>query len=229
MFDEDASTTIASAYTEPSSEASPASNGKQPALQPQRSKLNFGPLTEVHAFWVAGMSCDGCSIAAVGATAPSVESLMLGVVPGMPKLILHHPVLAVEAGEGFMRPFYQAEEGNLGAPYVLILEGSIADERIAAQNGGYWSACGVEVLEDGTHRPIPSAEWIKRLAPGAAAVIAMGTCATWGGVPAAAGNPTGSMSLMDYLGWITAARSACRSSTSPAARRSATTSLKRSR
>ena len=38
---------------------------------------NFGLLPnnieEVHAFWIAGGSCDGCSIAAVGATSPSVE------------------------------------------------------------------------------------------------------------------------------------------------------------
>src|SRR5438046_10243501 len=59
---------------------------------------------------------------------------------------------------------------------------------------------GVEKKADGTSRPIPSSEWLKRLAPGAAAVIAIGTCATWGGIPAATGNPTGSMSVMDFLG-----------------------------
>ena len=42
--------------------------------------------------------------------------------------------------------------------------------------------------------------WLQRLAPGAAATIAIGTCATWGGVPAAEGNPTGAMSVMDFLG-----------------------------
>ena len=38
------------------------------------------------------------------------------------------------------------------------------------------------------------------MAPGAAATIAIGTCATWGGIPSAANNPTGAMGLMDYLG-----------------------------
>ena len=41
---------------------------------------------------------------------------------------------------------------------------------------------------------------MKRLAPGAAASIAIGTCATWGGIPSSVGNPTGAMSLMDFLG-----------------------------
>ena len=36
------------------------------------SKLDLGPLKAVHAFWLAGMSCDGCSISVVGATSPSV-------------------------------------------------------------------------------------------------------------------------------------------------------------
>lgn len=157
-------------------------------------------IKEVHAFWLAGGSCDGCSIAAVGATMPSVENLILGNLPGVPKVVLHHPVLSVVAGEKFMRPFHLAAQGKLNAPYVVICEGSILDERIAASTGGYWSGMGVEDDENGDPQPIPSAEWVTRLAKGAAAVIAVGTCATWGGVPAAAGNPTNASGVMDFLG-----------------------------
>ena len=95
--------------------------------------LSPGPIPEVHAFWLAGMSCDGCSIAAVGAQSPSVEQLVSGSIPGLPKVILHHPVLAVEAGEAFIAPYRMAREGKLGAPYVVIYEGSVADERIVVQ------------------------------------------------------------------------------------------------
>jgi hydrogenase small subunit len=146
------------------------------------------------------MSCDGCSIAAVGATAPCVEDLIAGTIPGVPRVVLHHPVLSVECGDEFMKNYKMAEKEELGAPYVVIYEGSIADERIAAATGGYFSAMGTEKMADGSVRPVPSSEWLKRLAPGAAAVIAVGTCATWGGIPAAVGNPTGSMSIMDFLG-----------------------------
>jgi hydrogenase small subunit len=159
-----------------------------------------GPIDEVHAFWLAGMSCDGCSIAAVGARQPSVEQLVTGSIPGLPKVVLHHPVLAVEAGEAFIAPYRQACAGKLGAPYVVIYEGSVADERIAAHSGGYWSAMGADHDEDGSVTPIPTARWLKDLAPGAAAVLAIGTCATWGGIPAAAGNVTNSMGVMDFLG-----------------------------
>ncbi len=164
------------------------------------AELSFGPLTKIHVFWLAGMSCDGCTIAVAGATNPTLESLLTGVIPGLPQVILHHPVLAVEAGRDFVENFYMAERGELDAPYVVCYEGSIADETIAAATGGYWSALGSEHLGGDKHRPIPTTEWLKRLAPGAAAVIAVGTCATWGGIPAAAGNPTNSMGLMDFLG-----------------------------
>ncbi len=161
----------------------------------------FGPLEKVHAFWFAGMSCDGCSVAVTGATLPSVESLMLGAHPGVPRVILHHPVLNIESGPHYLRPAEQAMAGELDAPYVVILEGSIADEAIAHVQGGYWSATGEEPWgPSGALRPVSSTEWIARLAPNAAAMIAIGTCATWGGVPSAEGNPTGAMSLMDFLG-----------------------------
>ncbi len=162
--------------------------------------LEAGPITEVHAFWLAGMSCDGCSIAAVGAQNPSVEQLLQGAIPGLPKVVLHHPVLDVEAGEKFMAPYRLARDGKLGAPYVVIYEGSVANEDIAAAYGGYWSAMGMETAADGSRQPVPTAHWLRDMAAGAAAVVAIGTCATWGGVPAAAGNVTGSMGVMDYLG-----------------------------
>ncbi len=139
--------------------SSTAERERQVALQPDERTLPLGPIKVVHAFWLAGMSCDGCSIAAVGATSPSVEDLIAGTIPGVPRVVLHHCVLSVESGEEFIRNYEMAEKDELGAPYVVIYEGSIADERIAAATGGYFSAMGVEKKADGTSRPIPSSEW----------------------------------------------------------------------
>ena len=161
-----------------------------------------GPLNIVHVFWIAGMSCDGCSIAATGATNPSVEDLLLGNVPGLPKVVLHHPVLSVAAGSEFARPWHQAVRGELGAPYVVVLEGSVPDDQSFPENEGYFSAFGAGGFDPDvdTDQPNRVTDWLKKLAPGAAAYVAIGTCATWGGIPAAAGNITGSMGLMDFLG-----------------------------
>ncbi|MDD9739508.1 hypothetical protein PVW47_06945 [Marinovum sp. SP66] len=162
--------------------------------------LDEGPLDEVHAFWLAGMSCDGCTISAAGAQNPSVEQLLNARLPGLPRIVLHHPVLSVTAGKDFMQAHHAAKAGKLGAPYVVLFEGSVPDERIAGEFGGYWSAMGADEREGAGKQPIPTAQWLHDLAPGAAAVIAVGTCATWGGIPAAIGNVTGAMSVMDFLG-----------------------------
>src|SRR5919199_50560 len=127
---------------------------KDPAAGREGALL--GPVKVVHAFWLAGMSCDGCSVAVTGATAPSVEDLLLGRLPGVPRLVLHHPVVSVEAGHAFVKNYELAAEGKLNAPYVVIYEGSIANERLAEETGGYWSAMGVEE-HNGEHNPVPTA------------------------------------------------------------------------
>lgn len=174
--------------------------GRTPKGEAEPSKSLPGSVETVHAFWLAGMSCDGCTISTAGATEPSVESLLRGSIPGVPTVNLHHPVLSVEAGDEFVHHFERAVEDDLDAPFVVIYEGSIADEAKAAENGGYWAGLGVRTDENGIPQPIPTSEWLEKMAPNAAAVLAIGTCATWGGVPAAMGNPTNAMSVMDFLG-----------------------------
>jgi hydrogenase small subunit len=150
----------------------------------------------VNILWItAGLSCDGDSISITAATQPSLEDIVLGAIPGLPAVTLHHPVLAFEVGEDFLKPFYQAAEGKLG-PFVLVVEGSIPNEKNKAE--GYWAGFG---NDHQTGQPIPTCDWIDRLAPHAWAVVACGTCATYGGIHAMAGNPTGCMGLADYLGW----------------------------
>jgi hydrogenase small subunit len=160
-----------------------------------------GPLKKINVFWLAGMACDGCSIATLGATEPSVEELLTGVIPGVPLVVLHHYVLSLESGDHFTHALEQAANGELDWPYVIVYEGSIADENLTVA-GEPWAAEGAlpTWAPYEQRERIPTAQWVRRLAPGAAAVIAIGTCATWGGIPAAAGNPTASMSVMDFLG-----------------------------
>src|SRR5262247_2702492 len=90
--------------------------------EPRRERLPLGPLKTVHVYWLAGMSCDGCTISVAGATNPGIEGLLAGVVPAMPRVILHHPVLSVEAGADFVQSFRDAQAGALGAPYVIVYE-----------------------------------------------------------------------------------------------------------
>jgi hydrogenase small subunit len=154
------------------------------------------PTTAVEILWVtAGLSCDGDSVSVTAATQPALEDLVLGALPGVPPIRLHHPVLDLRNGAEFLEPFHRAARGEL-APFVLVVEGSIPDEGNKA--AGYWAALG---SDPATGQPITTCEWIDRLAPRAWAVVAIGTCATYGGIHAMEGNPTGARGLPDYLGW----------------------------
>ena len=154
------------------------------------------PIEEIDVLWItAGLGCDGDTIAITAATQPSIEDLVLGAIPGIPKVNFRNPVLAYEVGADFMKYLYLADDGKLG-PFILVIEGSIPNEKIKSE--GYWAAFGVDKE---TGQPITTCEWIDRLAPKAWAVMAAGTCATYGGIHAMEGNPTGCMGLADYLGW----------------------------
>jgi hydrogenase small subunit len=171
----------------------PMSIGDRSPDTPARSGVDA-----VHILWTSeGMSCDGDSVSITAAMQPSLEDVVLGLIPGLPKVTLHNKVLAYSlGGEEFMQAFHQAANGELDAPFVFVVEGSIPNEKI---NGdGYWTSMG---NDPATGQPITVNEWIDKLAPKAWAVVAIGTCATYGGIHAMAGNPTGSMGLCDYLGW----------------------------
>src|SRR6202451_2979232 len=161
-----------------------------------RSTQKAPAVKEVHILWItAGLSCDGDSVSITAASQPSIEDVVLGAIPGLPKVHLHNPVLAYENGDDFMKYWTMAERGEID-PFVLVIEGSIPNEKIKAE--GYWAAFGTDSK---TGQPITTCEWIDRLAPKAWAVMAAGTCATYGGIHAMEGNPTGCMGLADYLGW----------------------------
>jgi hydrogenase small subunit len=129
------------------------------------------------------------------ASQPSIEDLVLGGIPGIPKVIFHNQFLAYEVGEDFMRFFYDAAADRLD-PFILVIEGSIPNEK--NKDEGYWAAFGTDKT---TGQPIPTCEWIDRLAPKAWAIVGAGTCAAYGGIHAMEGNPTGAMGIADYLGW----------------------------
>ena len=153
---------------------------------------------EMHILWISeGMSCDGDTISITAADKPSIEDLVLGLIPGLPTVHLHNKVLSpTMGGEEFLAPFRAAANGEL-EPFILVVEGSIPNQNII-EGEGYWTSFGNDL---DTGQPLTVNWWIDHLAPKAWAVVAVGTCAAYGGIHAMAGNPTGAMGLGDYLGW----------------------------
>jgi hydrogenase small subunit len=151
---------------------------------------------KVTVLWItAGLGCDGESVAITAATQPSIEDIVMGGLPGVPEVRFINPFYSFENADEYIDCLEAAERGELD-PFILVIEGSIPDERI--KDEGYWAALGTDKE---TSQPITTCEWIERLTPQAWAVMAVGTCATYGGIHAMEGNPTGAMGLPDYLGW----------------------------
>jgi len=131
-------------------------------------------------------------MAVLGAVRPTLEDLLAGELTDIPRIELVHPVLSLESGDAYMKRLELAASGEL-CPLLLVVEGSLFDQRLAGS--GSFSGLGER---DG--QPIPVEEWVRRIAAASDAVIAVGTCAASGGVPAAAGSPTGAMGLGELLG-----------------------------
>jgi len=121
------------------------------------------------------VSCAGCSISFLNTTAPGPAELLTQYIS-----LLFHPTLSSATGEPSMKIVDRAI-GHGG--YFLVVEGSIPAKMPKACVMG--------------ERPIT--EWVSRAAQKAKAVIAIGACAAFGGIPAAENNPTGAVSVPDYL------------------------------
>ena len=71
----------------------------------------YGPqhqpaIDEVHILWItAGLGCDGDTVSITAASEPSIEDVLLGAIPGLPKVHLHNPVLAVRSRRRFHEVF----------------------------------------------------------------------------------------------------------------------------
>src|SRR5215470_12403971 len=105
--------------------------------------------TLVHVLWInAGLSCDGDSVALTTAMQPSIEEIVLGALPGLPRVDVHWLLIDYQVGDEFMSWFWNADRGELD-PFVLVVEGSIPNEKIKEE--GYWAAMGNRVEHGRRH------------------------------------------------------------------------------
>jgi hydrogenase small subunit len=149
----------------------------------------------INLIWLQAQGCTGDTIALLSARDPSLVDVMTGVLPEVENIniVFHHTIMA-PWGEDCMQILLDAAAGKYD-PFVLAVEGSIPDEAAAAKTGGYYCSVGEK---DG--KLYTANEVIDMLKPKAAAMVAVGTCACFGGFPAAGCNPTGAVGLMEYLG-----------------------------
>lgn len=136
-------------------------------------------LQEVPVIWIQGASDSGCSVSICNAVGPTIQDLLLtAVVPGKHVNLRFHQTLM--AGQGHVA-MHALEEAAANPGFILVVEGSIP-----TKDDGIHCLIG----EEG-ERGITMLEHLLNLSKKASAVVALGTCSAFGGIPAAEPNVTG--------------------------------------
>jgi len=152
-------------------------------------------INQINLIWFQGQGCTGCTISITGGSHPSIVDVLTGFMPQVRDInLVYHPTLMLSWGENAMKILKDAKDGRYD-PFVLILEGAIPDEDRAKETGGFY--CGIGDLDD---EIVTLTDILPELANRAAASVAVGTCASFGGIPHGKPNPTGAKSLRDFLG-----------------------------
>jgi hydrogenase small subunit len=128
--------------------------------------------------WLQFQECTGCTESLLRTTHPGVDELIFDLIS-----LDYHETLFAAAGHQAEAALKQAMTTNAGK-YVLIVEGAIPTR----ENGIYCMIGGrtaIEIVND--------------VASKAGAIIAIGSCASWGGVPSADPNPTGATGVHEIL------------------------------
>ncbi len=126
--------------------------------------------------WLELQDCAGCSEAFLRSSSPTAAEVILDILS-----VDYHETIMAASG----RRAEEAKEATIKAGgYLLVVEGSptLGDDGVYCCIGGRSS---VDILEEA--------------AANAIAVVAIGNCATYGGLPKASPNPTGAVAVMDLV------------------------------
>jgi hydrogenase small subunit len=147
--------------------------------------------------WLIGASCNGCSVSFLnrisdraGEPADAAEVLTNAIN------LVFHPVIMSAAGETAVSALKQAyNRGN----YILVLEGAVP----TAFDGHacvVWNSGGKEVTFQ---------QGVQELTARALKTVCVGTCSSFGGIPASGSNPTAAMGVRQFTGRPTINISGC--------------------
>ena len=128
--------------------------------------------------WLSFQECTGCTESLLRASHPRLDELILDLIS-----LDYHEALMAPSG----RAAEEAREAAMAAHagrYVLVTEGAIP-----TRDGGIYCMIGGRTALD----------IVREVAEHAAAVVAIGSCASWGGVASAEPNPTGAVGVPQIL------------------------------
>jgi len=143
---------------------------------------------EIPVVWLQGAACTGCAVSLLNVFSPGAARLILSeLVPGKHLSLRFLTTLMAGQGQQVVDVLKETAVKEKGG-YVLVMEGSIplGDLLFAT-------------LGESKGHEIPISQRAAELARNAQAVVAMGTCAAFGGIPAGEPNPTQAVSIGSFL------------------------------
>ncbi|MBF0572882.1 MAG: hydrogenase small subunit [Desulfamplus sp.] len=129
--------------------------------------------------WIQGQGCTGCSVSLLNSVEPTIKKVLLEIIS-----LQYHPTVMASEGETALENMYRVAKEYKGK-FSLAVEGAIP----MAADGKY---C---ISGELNHKEITMLEMTKELGAMAGSVLAIGTCAAYGGIPAAKGNLTEATSV----------------------------------
>ncbi|MDY7573911.1 HupU protein [Actimicrobium sp. CCI2.3] len=139
--------------------------------------------------WLQSGGCGGCSMSLLCADTPD----FYGALEAADINLLWHPSLSLESGAEALRILQSCIDGTIPL-HALCVEGSL----LRGPHG-----TGRFHMLAGTGKPM--IEWVRALAAVSLHTVAVGTCAAYGGITAAGGNPTDACGLQydgDQIGGL---------------------------
>ncbi len=144
---------------------------------------------ELPVIYLQTAACSGCAVSMLNSASPTIKNLLIDqVAPGVHINLKFHPVVMAAAGDLAIQVMEDTAKRQKGG-YVLIVDGAVP-----TADGGVYGAVG-----ERNGKPVTMVQRVTEMAQDALAVIAMGTCASFGGIPAAPPNPTGCVSVQKVL------------------------------
>jgi len=128
--------------------------------------------------WLSFQECTGCTESLLRTSHPQLDELILDLIS-----LDYHEALSVPSGHLAEEARHAAMEENAGS-YILVVEGSIP-----TKDGGVYCMVGNQT----------ALEIVEEAAENAGAIVAIGSCAAWGGIPSSPPNPTGATGAPQIL------------------------------
>jgi len=142
---------------------------------------------EIPVIYIQTAACTGCAVSMLNSASPTIKNVLIDqIVPGVHINLKFHPTIMAAAGDMAIEVMENTAKQQKGQ-YVLVVDGAVSMAEV-------YGAVG-----ERNGKPVSMLQRVTELAQDALAVIAIGSCASFGGIAAAKPNPTQCVSVQKVL------------------------------